>query len=78
MKRHRFAAALRLPSWLVKMMQVSLVGYTIETPILTGSDNEKHVAHHLHQVEGEAYLAGRSASKMPVPAGAFRDDHLST
>jgi hypothetical protein len=61
MKRHRFAAALRLPSWLVKMMQIPLVSCTIEMPILTGSDNEKRVAHHLHQVEREAYLAGRSA-----------------
>ena len=41
------------------MMQVSLVGCTIEAPILTGLADEKHVAHHLHQVEGEAYLAGR-------------------
>jgi hypothetical protein len=63
MKRHRFAAALRLPSWLVKMMQVSLVGCTIEAPILTGSDNKKRAVHHLHQVEGEAYLAGRYAVK---------------
>jgi hypothetical protein len=53
------------------MMQLSLVGCTIEMPIPTGSDDEKHVAHHLHQVEGEAYLAGRSAHTQ----ASILDDH---
>ena len=80
-RRIQSSQALRLPSWLVKMMQISPLGCAIQMPTLNGSDEEKRVMYHLHQVVGIPILRVRGCGHDPCRGetkGFFRAQRPAT